>query len=253
MGLLTALVFQAASKPLWVVADLRDLKDPKSNYGRVAAEAVGAELAKSRNLEVVEGDPVDRSVTNLGLPHPLERLIDLERVGQDLRATTILSGEVIDYRVEPGGPARAAIRLVACDVPSGSPVNGALTVGVADLRPGVTKDAILREALGRASLTAVATMSGQSIPTAIIVNTTSRVATINRGSRSGFRTGMQVIITRGSIRVGIAYVGKVEQYRAEITPERVSGGWGSGARVRAVFNPPALPPPGASPLDRSTR
>lgn len=249
LTLLAALAFQVLPRPTWAVADLRDLKDSKSSYGRFAADAVAAELSRSADFEVIEGDRVNRSAKDLGLPQPLEGLIDLERVGQDLRASTIVSGEVVDYQVDPGGPARAGIRVIAYDVSSGLPINGALTVGVADFHDGLGKTAITQEAITRAVLGAVATLRRQQVPTAKIVNTTTRAVIIDRGARSGFRTGMVVILTRGSVQNGTGRIGKVEPTCAEISLER-SGSIAPGDRVRAVFTPPALPPLGTSIFDR---
>ena len=189
-----------------------------------------------------------RSIETLGLTSPLDQLVNLERVGQDVRASTIVAGEVIDYRVKQvggGKQAIVAVRMVAYDVSSGLPVNGALEKGESTIRSGnVTNDALIVDAIQQAAAIGVRTMQGQQLPSATVLNTTTQHALINQGTRSGFKSGDSVIITRGSLQVGTGRIGQIEPDQAEMTPERVLLGLAPGDRVRAVFNPPALPAAG---------
>ena len=239
VSLLAALALQAASKPVWAVADLRDLRFPTSHYGHFAAGIVATELERLGTYEVIGGERVDRAVDKLNIRRPLDTLLALVQIGQELQVTTIVSGEVVEYRVEPGGPARAAVYVIVYDAESGWPVNGALAFGTADFHGGMSKDALVQEAIRRAIVEAVENTRRRTMPMATIVNTTSRLATIDGGSKAGLKTGMKVIMTRGLIELGTASVGKVEESRAEITPERIIIALAPGDRIRAAFDVPA--------------
>jgi hypothetical protein len=78
---------QVQQLPSWAVTEFRDLKSPGSKYGQVAADAVAGELAKTNRYDVVAQETVKRSIETLGLSSPLQGLVNLTRVGQDVRST----------------------------------------------------------------------------------------------------------------------------------------------------------------------
>lgn len=243
---------QVTQLPSWAVTEFKDLKGANSfHYGQSAADAVASELAKTNRYDVVPQDTVKRSIETLGLASPLDQIVNLSRVGQDVRATTIVAGEVVDYQVRQvggGKEALVAIRAVAYDVASGLPVNGALVEGESTVRSGnVTNDTLVNDAISQAAALAVRQMSTQQASVATVLNTTDRLALINQGARSGFRTGDSVIITRGAQQIGTGRIGAVEPDQAEMSPERLNGpGISPGDKVRTVFSPPALPLKGYS-------
>lgn len=236
---------QVQQLPSWAVTEFKDLKSPGSKYGQAASDAVAGELAKTNRYDVVAQETVKRSIETLGLTAPLQSLVNLTRVGQDVRATTIVQGEVADYRIDQvagGKQAIVALRMVAYNVASGLPVNGALEKGESTTRGGnVADEVLIQDAIGQAAAIAVRTMGGQQLPTATVLNTTRNGALINQGERSGFKTGDTVILTRGNTQVGTARVGVIEPDQAEITFQRTILGVAPGDRVNAVFTAPALP------------
>ena len=236
---------QVTQLPSWAVTEFKDLHAANSRYGQVAADAVSGELAKTNRYDVIAQETIKRSLDTLGLSSPLEGLVNLNRVGQDIRADVIVQGEVADYQVRAVGGGKQAIvvmRLTAIRVASGLPVNGALVRGESTIRGGnVTNEALINDAISQASADAILTMSRQQLPTATVLNTQVRTALINQGTRSGFKTGDTVTLTRGSIQVGTARIGVVEPDQAEITYERITRGVAPGDRVDAIFTVPALP------------
>ena len=241
---------QVTQLPSWAITEFKDLKaGASSKYGQAAADAVASELAKTNQYDVVPQESVKRSIETLGLSSPLEGLVNLSRVGQDVRATTIVQGEILDYKVSSvggGKQAIVAVRMVAYDVSSGLPVNGALEKGESTIRSGnVTDEALVTDAVGQAAAVAVRKMQGQQLPSATVLNTGKNIALLNQGSRSGFKTGDTVILTRGSIQVGTGRIGALEPDQAEISYERLVRGVAPGDRARAVFTPPSIPKIGA--------
>ena len=237
---------QVTQLPSWAITEFKDLKGgATSKYGQVAADAVASELAKTNQYDVVPQESVKRSIETLGLSSPPEGLVNLSRIGQDVRATTIVAGEVIDYKVNAvggGKQAIVAVRMVAYDVSSGLPVNGALEKGESTIRSGnVTDAALISDAVTQAAALAVRKVQSQQLPSATVLNTGARIALLNQGARSGFKTGDTVILTRGSIQVGTGRIGSLEPDQAEMSYERLIRGVAPGDRARAVFNPPEIP------------
>lgn len=237
---------QVQQLPSWAVTEFRDIKNGNARYGQAASEAVSSELAKTNRYDVLDQGTVKRSIESLGLTSPLEGIVNLQRVGQDIRAKVIVQGEVLDYQVRAVGGGKQAIvalRVVAYNAQGGLPVNGALERGESTIRSGnVTNEALINDAIAQAAAGAVIKMQSQQLPTATVLNTSARVALINQGARSGFKGGDAVVITRGSVQVATARVGNVEPDQAEISFERIQGaGVAPGDRVDALFNPPPLP------------
>ena len=242
---------QVTQLPSWAVTEFKDLKGANAfKYGQAAADAVASELAKTNHYDVVAQDTVKRSIETLGLTSPPEGLVNLSRIGQDVRATTIVQGQVVDYQVRQVGGGKQAIvalRMVAYNVAGSLPVNGALVKGESTIRSGnVTNETLVTDAIAQAAALGVKEMDNQRVPSATVLNTTTRLALINQGARSGFRTGDTVVITRGTLQVGTGRIGAVEADQAEMTPERTVIGVAPGDKVSSLFSPPPLPVEGYS-------
>jgi hypothetical protein len=105
LGALFCFVAQGASPisratplhPRWAVVGHKDLKGDDRKFGRAAAIALTAESVETKAYDVVPVGITISSFEKLGLSLPLP---DLVKVGQDIRAETIVGGEVIDYRVD---------------------------------------------------------------------------------------------------------------------------------------------------------
>jgi hypothetical protein len=84
-------------------------------------------------------------------------------------------------------------------------------------------------------------MSNRQLPSATVLNTLKDQALINRGSRSGFRTGMEVIIVRGKDQVGSASVTSVDADSSFVTYGNLIKGVQPGDKVRSLYTPERVP------------
>lgn len=241
------------SKPAWAMAEFRDLKSERSNYGRVAAADVASWLAKIGAYDIVPIGAAEWSAARLGLRPPLKDGVGLSRVGQDIQAGTIVLGEVVDYRTRKMRgvrEVRVALRVLVYDVATGALINGALEEGIVDSAGPRAGDAEpMSEALGQAAAIAVRTLRGQVLPEGSIVGGGTGYPVIDQGGRAGFRLGDRVTVSRGATLLELGRIARCEPDRAEVTLEGVLGSFALGDRVRAVYVPPLLPPKGRSVFD----
>ena len=237
---------QLVQNPVYAVVDFRDSKKPDSPYGQRAAEAVSSFLGRTGRYDIVPRETVVRTVETLGLTQPLPTLTNILRVGQELRASTIVSGDIVDYQVvssPQGKQAQISMRVVANDVASGIAVNGAGVSASSTVRSGdVSDETLINDAIQSAANTVVQTIQSQTLPSSTVRNTFRDAAIIGNGSRSGFKTGMELIVTRGREQVATATVTDVEPGSATIKVSRSFKGLQPGDKVRAVFTPPNIVP-----------
>lgn len=235
---------QLQSLPTWAVVDFVDNKG--GNYGTVAAEAVASELAKTGRYDVVPQETVKRSMETLSLQSPVTDTTSILRLAQDLRAQSVVRGNVTDYRVDNvsgGKQAVVALTVIVIDAASGLGVNGAILSGRSTVRAGeVSSETLIAEAIGTAANRGVADIQARTLPEATVLNTTSdNEALINQGTRSGFKKGQEVIVIRNREQVAVAKVNDVEADQAYIKASRIWKGIRPGDKVRAIFTPPSTP------------
>ena len=135
---------QIVSLPTWAVVQF-DVKQGTAapSIGQSAAEAMVNELSKSQKYDVLSSETVTRTIGNLGFVQPMTRKNELIRVGQELRANTIVSGEVVNSRivnVSGGKRADVMMRVIVWDVASGEQVNGAAVLQSSGVRTGEVSD-----------------------------------------------------------------------------------------------------------------
>jgi len=233
---------QLQTLPSWAVTDFVDQKNRNSKFGQIAAEAVSSELAKTQVYDVQPQESVARALDTLTLQKPVTDVTSLMRLAQELRVTTIVRGEVIDYavrRVSGGKQASVVLRTVAVDAASGLDVNGATVQTTSTLRAGdVPDETLIAEAIGVAAAKSVQTIRSNTLPTGTVLNTFQDTALINQGTRTGFAVGQQVIVTRGREQVSVAVVQDVDPDQATVKITRVGRGIQPGDKVRVVFTPP---------------
>ncbi|MCL4285284.1 MAG: hypothetical protein KJZ62_09280 [Fimbriimonadaceae bacterium] len=247
LGLVNRAEAQIQGAPTWAVIEFVD-KSPegRAGIGALAAEAVQSELAKLQRYDMLPQETVSRTISSLGLQNPPTDQVSLLRLAGELRATTLVTGEVVNWRVESvGGGKRADVilRVVVMDVASGLPVNGAALSASSSVRTGDIEDAtVVQEALVTGAAKAVSIINSQTLPVATVLNTRENTALINQGSRTGFRDGMEVIVIRGRDQVATAKVSDLEPDSAIVTITRPIRGIQPGDRVRAVFAVPVASP-----------
>lgn len=232
--------------PEWAVVDFA-VKVPSkggANYGKIAAEAVAEEMAKTNKVLATPMDTIARKMTELGLENPLTSADDQIRLGQSIPVSSVVSGSVVDYRVVEVGNGKQGQVVMDCtvrDVASGLVVNGAAVKGNSAVRTGdVTDDALVTDAIKDAAFKAVTDVWSRTLPNATVLNTTGKEALINHGARSGFIEGQEIVVLRGRLQVASGKVTSVDPDSATIKVERQQRGVQPGDKVRVVFTPPTV-------------
>jgi len=230
---------QIATLPSWAITEFVNKKSPGTTYGKAAATAIGNELAKTGAFDVVPSDTVDRAIESLTISSPPDGLVNMLRLGQEVHATSIVSGEIVDYRVQPAGSGKQAsvvMKVLVYDVASGLPVNGAAIRGFSTIRAGsIADDTLIKDAIAQASSEAIHEIQAHQLPVGTVLNTQQNKALINKGARAGFANGQEVIVLRNHEQVATAKVTDVEPDSSYIVASNIVRGIQPGDRVRVVF------------------
>lgn len=238
---------QVETGPVWAIVEFAD-KAPKrlEGLGASAANALSAELAKTNKYDIVPADTVNRTLGELGYENPVTDSTQLARIGQALRASTIVSGEIVNYRVVKNGAGKYAevkLRVIVQDVASGKAINGAALLASSGTRTGEIEDAtLIAEAINSGAYLAVQAIQSRTLPTATVLNTLDRTALINQGSRTGFANNQDVIVIRGREQVATGVVKDVEPDSAFVQVQSQTKGIQPGDKVRVVFSVPQVRP-----------
>lgn len=235
---------QLQSLPTWAVVDFQNLSGSGGpDVGSQAADAVANELANTNKYDIVPREQVKRVMDELGIRMPLDQTA-LFRLRDALRVTEVVTGEVVNYRVVPvegGKRADVIMRIVVKNVNQGTTVNGAALTESSGIRPSDTADAlIIGEAFTNAAVRSVGEMVARQLPKATLLNTWERTAVINQGARSGFQSGMELIILRGTQQVATARVTGIEPDSATITIMQNIVGHRPGDTAQAIYTVPEV-------------
>ncbi|RZL70658.1 MAG: hypothetical protein EOP29_22965 [Rhodococcus sp. (in: high G+C Gram-positive bacteria)] len=243
-ALITRASAQVATLPVWAVVEFANRKSAGTPFGKNAAAAVITELAKTGRYELVPQENIQRAIEAIGVETPPKGQTNLLRLGQEVRANTLVQGEIVDYTVKTvNGNKQGLVSMlvVLYDVASGLPVNGVAVGGQSTERASNTADDVLiTDAIVQAANKAVRELQMKTLPQATVQNTTTYGAFINQGDRSGFKPNMPVIVTRGRQQVATARVTEVEPDSAQIRIERGNQGIQPGDKVRAIFDIPTI-------------
>lgn len=237
---------QFAQLPVWIVVDFVNSAPQGGDFGKLAAEGVASELGKTNKYDVTPIETVRRTAESLGLqmPIPYTKATNLLRLGQELKADSIVTGEILNYRIVASGGTKHAdviMRVVVLDAGSAMPVNGAAMVAhSADRVLSAPDQTLLQEAISAAAGAAVIQIQGQALPHGTLLNTREKDALINQGSRTGFENGQHVIILRGKEQVATGDVYDVEADQAYIHLTSSRKGIQPGDRVRVLFSVPDI-------------
>jgi hypothetical protein len=166
------------------------------------------------------------------------------RLGQEVKASTIVSGEIVNYQVRNvggGKQASVAIRVVVYDVASSVAINGSAMDGVSTIRSGnVSDETLINDAISQAAGEAIRSIHSRSLPFGTVLNTQENKALVNKGARAGFQAGQEVIVIRGNDQVATAHVSDVEPDSSYIVATHLIRGIQPGDKVRVVFQIPDL-------------
>lgn len=245
LGLATRSVAQIKQLPSWAVADFVDKKG-KTVYGAEAAKAVAISLGKTGKYDVQPQETVARVAEGIGLSQPLADRTNLMAVGRELKVGTIVSGTIVDYRVDKsaaGKQARISMKVIAYDVAAQEPVNGAAVAAFSTVRgQDASDESLINDAIAQAASLAVDKINQQSLPTGTILNTGPDIALMNQGARTGFKDGQEVIISRGREQVASGVVFDLSADKSYVKVKRSFKGIQPGDKVRAIFQVPDITP-----------
>ncbi|MGE0001941.1 MAG: hypothetical protein AB7T05_07735 [Fimbriimonadaceae bacterium] len=236
---------QIETLPSWAVIDF-SVQGPSSamDVGSAASEALSNELAKAGNIDVVSAATTKRILGDLGYRPPLTKPADITRFGKAVEADTVVTGEIVNWRIvdkDGGKMAQALMRIVVWDVASGLVVNGAALSADSDVTAGdVSTDELLKAALAQGVFEAVGQINQRTLPSATVLNTLATRALINKGARAGFQDGQSVILSRGQTQVASAVVRNVDPDSAFIEIQKTFRGVQPGDKVRAIFDVPVI-------------
>jgi len=238
---------QIQTNPTWAVVDFVN-RTPGGKggdkIGAMAADAVSDELSKSNKYDIAARESVARAIDQLNLVRPVTDSTSLLRLATELQATALVTGEVVNYQVRPNGngkQADVAVRAVIRDTASGLPINGSAQFASSSVRPGDTPDdVLLNEAFGVAASKIAVDITTRQLPKGTVLNTFEDSAIINQGTRSGFKTGQQLIIFRGTEQVATAVVSEVTYDDSTARIERSYKGIRPGDRAQVVFKVPDI-------------
>jgi hypothetical protein len=249
LGLAVRANAQLSTRKLWAVMPFVDRKG--GHFGQAAAEALTTALSTRQDefkppIEVAPPDTVTRALSTLSLTAPVTDKTSILRVGQELRASTLITGEVVNYRVRSvsgGKQASVIIRAEAINVASGLPINGAAIQSDSTVKASSTPDEdLIGQAINIGTEEAVGRILGQTLPTGTVLNTTGREALINQGSRSGFKSGQTVVVLRNREQVAVAKVTDVEFDQSSVQVIRPGNngekGIAPGDSVQVIFEVP---------------
>lgn len=237
---------QIARRPVWAVIPFSAAGGKATPYGAAAARSVYDEISKRAEsfrpaIEVTPPDQVARTEETLGLSDPITDQTSILRLGQELGATRIVMGQIVDSKIETVGgnkQANVLMQVEIRDVASGIDINGASVQAFSTVRAGSTSnDALINEALSIAASKAIGSIEAQALPTGTVLNTQPTIALVNQGSRSGFRVGQQVIITRGRDQVATGHVFDTDFDSSQVKIDRFIKGVAPGDKVSVVFTP----------------
>lgn len=214
------------------------------DVGAAAAEALSNELAKAGNIDVVASATTKRTLGDLGYRPPITKPADIQRFGKAVEADTVVTGEIVNWRIvdkDGGKMAQALMRIVVWDVASGLVVNGAaLSADSAVMTGDASTDDLLKAALAQGVFEATSQINQRTLPSATVLNTLATRALINKGARAGFQNGQSVIVSRGQTQVAAAIVRDVDADSAFIELTKTYKGIQPGDKVRAVFDVPVI-------------
>ncbi len=238
-------VAQIQTLPSWAVVDFINTSGKGGGkIGAMAADAMADELSKTGKYDVTPREQIGRAITQLNLVAPVTEATSLARLASEVQATSLVTGEVVNWQIRPVGSGKQAdviVRSVVRDVASGLPVNGSAQNASSSVRPGDTADdVLLNEAFGLVSAKMVADITNRQLPRATVLNTFQQTAFINQGTRSGFKDGQKLIVFRGVDQVATAVVVSADYDNSEVRIIRSYKGISPGDKVQVVFEVPEI-------------
>jgi len=204
---------EAGGQQAWAVLDFNNNTGyGGAEVGRQAADALDVELYKQKKYDVVKRSEVADSMNRLGLQFPLD-IVDVQRLGHDLDVRAVVSGDVLSITRNDRHQVQVVVAVRVTDVASGDLINGALAQGSSSPRAGGgDEDEYVNEAIRKAAFAAVNRMQKFNLPIATILNYQGPdQVLLNKGSRDGFYSGLNMMVLRNGQETGRLKVASVDQ------------------------------------------
>ncbi|MBC8143767.1 MAG: hypothetical protein H7Y38_20240, partial [Armatimonadetes bacterium] len=232
---------QVARLPQVAVLDFGVLPAVKASgiLGRNATDAVVIEMTRTGRYDVSPRATVNQQLADLGLATPLNN-IGIQKLGQALGSDFVASGDIVNVSFQEN-PRRARVSLSVrlTDVVTGELANGAIETGFsAPSAPGFTPDdeALLSDAIQNAAFNAVRTITSYTLPSATILQIRGDTEVIlNRGAQDGVSTDLEMVVSRGTDRVGKIRVTTVRATNSTAVITDLGKGIRPEDKARAVF------------------
>lgn len=235
---------QIETQPSWAVVEFTNKGPATMPVGKMASDAVIAELQRQAKVDVTPPDTVARQAADLGFQPPITKNSEVQRLGQALQAVTVVTGEVVNWRIvtkPEGKQAQVLIRLMVWDVAAGLTINGSAVGANSDFRTGdVSDEELVKAAVSQGAFDALANVNARTMPSATVLNTLQNRALINKGARAGFLKDQRVVVTRGKSLVAEGIVRDVDPDSSFIETTRSFRGIQPGDKIRTIFDVPEL-------------
>lgn len=237
---------QVTRLPSVAVLEFGNLVNPAAGgiLGRQATDAVVVEMTRTGRFDVTPRQQLNQQLQDLGLTLPLDN-VEIQRLGQALSVDFVATGDITNISFTDK-PRRATVTVSVrlTDVVSGEFANGAIQSGVSTEPAAgmqLDDDTLVSQAISKAAFNAVKSVNDYTLPEATILNTRGTIeVTLNRGGRDGINPGLEMIVVRGSQRVGkirVITVGSTDATAAIIDPGK---GIRPEDRARAIFSLPGI-------------
>ena len=168
---------------------------------------------------------------------------EVQRLGRSLGDDYIASGDIINIRfLENPHRARVTLSVRLTDVLTGELANGAIETGtsIPSVSGSSSDRAMLQDALRNAASRVVSTLKAYTLPTATILQVQTekkqqKMVILNRGTNGQMEPGLDMVVIRGTTRVGSIRVAQVrsDNALAYITDQRID--FRPGDKARTVF------------------
>lgn len=228
-----------ATQRNWAVVEFVN----KSNYGgsataAVATDAITRELTKAQRYNLTSKTQVDAAMKEEGFEPPLYKL-NFIKLGQSLGVDAIVTGAVEKVIISKN-PTRAKVvmSVYVYDAHSGRAISGAAPVeGLSTGRVGMTggEDVLVQEAIQLGALEAISRINSLQLKDATVTYAGADRILINKGTRDGFKGGMEVLILRHGDYVATVKLSEVSADDAQGSVMDSTKGVQPGDKARAIF------------------
>ena len=264
IALLAASVLVARPIPLestgsWLVLEFEDRWREDENLGQDVARALSFSLEEARCsvIEPLRGSEIVRKMNFAATP---ATLVCLRAIGERAFLKSpgrgiLVRGEIIEYRVDklPGKRKRGVVglRASAYDVSNAILIGGALVKGESAVQPQKTPDRdLIAAAIRQATRSTATSLIFNHRKDAEVVGIDSGSATLDRGSRDGYRNDDLAYVMRGGKAIATVVMQDVQSSTTKVASLNDLVRIRVGDRVQPSVDSPLLPKRGVSVLDK---